>query len=205
MHIIWDWNGTLLDDTMACVDTLNIMLERRGFKTVTLEFFRENFAFPARKFYNLVGMDVPDSEWDALAKEYHDTYAGRPVRLNAETIAALERVKASGARQSILSALRQDMLEADVDRYGLRKYFTCVYGSDNLDGASKLDRAKELNALLNDEECVLIGDAIHDFEVARSIDVKCVLCSQGGHSYERLAALAPTGRTLLAALALAGC
>ena len=45
-YILWDWNGTLLDDTQAALDTLNIMLRRRGAKPIALEFFRDHFAFP---------------------------------------------------------------------------------------------------------------------------------------------------------------
>lgn len=203
MHIVWDWNGTLLDDTQACVNTLNLMLARRGLGTVTLEYFRDNFAFPARRFYELVGMNVPDSEWDALAQEYHDTYALQPVKLNDQAVAALELVRSSGCRQSILSALRQDKLDADVSRYGLNGYFERVFGSDNLDGASKLDRALELFAFLKGEEVVLIGDALHDKEVADALGVRCVLCSQGGHSHARLAAVAPAAHTLVEAVHIA--
>ena len=201
MHLFWDWNGTLLDDTLACVTSLNLMLERRSLSPVTLEYFRDHFAFPARDFYNRVGMVVSDDEWDALAKEYHDTYAEQPVRLNEEAIAALETVKRLGIKQSILSALRQDKLERDLARYQLTGYFEFIFGSDNLDGASKLDRARQLRARLGDEEeIVMIGDALHDKEVADLIGAKCILCSQGGHSHARLAAVAPTVHTLLEAV-----
>ena len=51
-YILWDWNGTLLDDTQAALDTLNIMPKRRGAKPIELEFFRDHFAFPCRPFYD---------------------------------------------------------------------------------------------------------------------------------------------------------
>lgn len=207
-YILWDWNGTLLDDTQAALDTLNIMLARRGAKPISLEFFRDHFAFPCRPFYDMIGMHVEDDEWDALAKEYHDIYAEQPKALNAETIAALERVKAAGAKQSIISALRQDLLGEVTERMGVAKYMECVYGVDNLDGASKLDRALELMghiapAVGEQSDVVLIGDALHDKEVADALKVRCVLCGQGSHAAWRLRAVAPTGDTLLEALELA--
>lgn len=207
-YILWDWNGTLLDDTQAALDTLNIMLARRGAKPIALEFFRDHFAFPCRPFYDAIGMHVEDDEWDALAKEYHDIYAEQPKALNAETIAALERVKAAGAKQSIISALRQDLLGEVTERMGVAKYMECVYGVDNLDGASKLDRALELMGHIAPEvgeqpDVVLIGDALHDKEVADALKVRCVLCGQGSHAAWRLRAVAPTGDTLLEALELA--
>ena len=27
-NVVWDWNGTLLDDVKISVDTINVMLER---------------------------------------------------------------------------------------------------------------------------------------------------------------------------------
>ena len=207
-YILWDWNGTLLDDTQAALDTLNIMLARRGVRPITLEFFRDHFAFPCRPFYDMIGMHVEDAEWDALAKEYHDLYAEQPKALNRETIAVLERVKAAGAKQSIISALRQDLLDEVTARMGVAPYMECIYGVDNLDGASKLDRALELMSRIAPEigeqpDVVLIGDALHDKEVADALKVRCVLCGQGSHASWRLRAAAPTGDTLLEAVELA--
>ena len=50
---------------------------------------------------------------------------------------------------------------------------------------------------------VMIGDALHDKEVADALGIRCVLCAQGSHSAERLRSAAPTGDTLLAAVDLA--
>ena len=202
-YILWDWNGTLLDDTQAALDTLNIMLGRRGAKPIALKFFRDHFAFPCRPFYDTIGMHVEDAEWDALAKEYHDLYAEQPKRLNPEAIAALEKARRAGAKQSIISALRQDLLDEATARYGVAPYMECVYGVDNLDGASKLDRALELLTRIDSSDPVVIGDALHDKEVADALKVRCVLCGQGSHATWRLREVAPTGETLLEAVDLA--
>ena len=84
----------------------------------------------------------------------------------------------------------------------------CVYGVDNLDGASKLDRALELMNHIAPQvgeqpDVVLIGDALHDKEVADALKVRCVLCGQGSHASWRLRKVAPTGETLLEAVKLA--
>ena len=50
---------------------------------------------------------------------------------------------------------------------------------------------------------VLIGDALHDKEVADALGVRCVLCAQGSHAAWRLRAVAPTGDTLMETLDLA--
>lgn len=207
-YILWDWNGTLLDDTDAAIGAFNTVLRRRGLPAISRAWYREHFAFPVRPVYAACGIDLAHEDWDTLAQEYHDAYAALPKRLNAETRAALAHVQAAEGGQSIISALRQDLLDAAVDKAGLREFFDFVYGVDNLDGASKLDRARALLARLPARTAtrgvVLIGDALHDREVADELGIGCVLCAQGGHSAARLRAVAPTEETLLAALARAG-
>ena len=54
-NIVWDWNGTLLDDKNTGVNTLNRMLEKRKLKTLCLENFRDVFGFPVEDFYRRWG------------------------------------------------------------------------------------------------------------------------------------------------------
>ena len=203
-YILWDWNGTLLDDTAASIGALNALLRRRGLPTVRRAWYRAHFAFPVRNFYAACGVDLAREDWNALAREYHEAYAALPKRLNVEARAALTCVRSSGGGQSIISALRQDLLDAAVDACGLGGFFDFVYGVNSLDGESKLARARallrRLPARATAGGVVLIGDALHDQEVAAALGIGCVLCAQGGHSAARLRAVAPVGATLMAAL-----
>ena len=208
--MLWDWNGTLLDDTQAALDTLNIMLRERGAPSIAMPFYRDHFAFPVRPFYEQIGMVLENEDWDALAQEYHDLYAAQPKGLNAETFAALKLVRAAGVKQSIISALRQDLLDQVTASTGVAPYMERIYGVDNLDGASKLDRARELMTAITSQssdgqplDVVMIGDALHDKEVADALGIRCVLCAQGSHAGWRLREVAPTGETLVEAVELA--
>jgi len=207
MHILWDWNGTLLDDTDAALSTLNIMIAARGGTPIGMPFYLDNFAFPVRPFYDRIGISARDEdEWNAIAREYHETYLRQPKRLNADAVPALEAAKAAGCAQSILSALRQDFLDAQTKEYGVAGYFERICGSDNMHGASKVARARELMSELRAvrrSTFVLIGDALHDKEVADALGIPCVLCAQGSHAEWRLRAVAPTAATLGDAVALA--
>lgn len=208
VYILWDWNGTLLDDTRAALATLNIMLARRGVKPIEKQFYLDNFAFPVRPFYERIGMVLENEDWDALAQEYHDLYHAQPKQLNRNALAAVRETAAAGAKQSIISALRQDLLERDTSRFGIRHYFEQVAGVDNLDGATKLERARVLLAELRKKHpfishFVMIGDALHDKEVADSLGLECVLCGEGSHAAWRLEKVARTGSDLLSAALLA--
>ena len=203
--VIWDWNGTLLDDTQAALDTLNAMLAKRGGRRIAMDFYRDHFAFPVKPFYEAIGVRLGNEDWDALAREYHDIYAEQAKGLNAETFVALEYAKGKGARQAIVSALRQDLLSAITEELGVARYMDFIYGVDNLDGRSKVERAHELVAAMGvaSQDAVLIGDSLHDKEVADAIGVRCVLCAQGSHAAWRLREVAPTGETLMEAVRMA--
>lgn len=211
MYVIWDWNGTLLDDTSAALGAQNALLKRRGLKTLTLEEYRETFSFPTLKFYEKQGIILtPD-----ISEEFHSVYYSLPSKLNSEAVAAVRYLAEKGIGQSILSALRQDHLEEDVAGFfgdcphfrgrDCPRFFDHIVGSDNLDGATKFERGKALletlkNEGLSPEDIVMIGDAIHDKEVADALGVKCLLVSVGGHSHHRLAAIAQAHSSLLSAV-----
>ncbi len=213
MYVIWDWNGTLLDDTSAALNALNVILTRRNLRPLSLAEYRETFAFPTVKFYESLGIELNDD----ISREFHEAYYSFPAKLNAEACAAVNYLAEKGIGQSILSALRQDHLEKDVRRYfgdrpqnGDCPHFDHIVGSDNLDGGTKFERGEYLLKLLtkgqtpkgglSPEDIVMIGDAIHDKEVADALGVKCLLVSVGGHSHHRLAAHAPTFPSLLSAV-----
>ena len=204
-YIIWDWNGTLLDDTAAALDTLNLMLSRRGNPPIDMSFYRDHFSFPVKPFYRSIGVCLENEDWDQLAKEYHDIYAQMPKRLNPLAIETLERAAAEASGQSILSALREDLLNEITAELGVARFMDAIAGVDNLDGASKIERGKELMSRLGgkDRSFVLIGDSLHDKEVADELGIASVLCAQGSHAFWRLSRVAPTGKDLREALDIA--
>ncbi len=187
--IVWDWNGTLLDDLDAAVSALNRMLADRGCAPTTRDYYRAHFGFPVRPFYAELGVDLERWDWDRICTDFHRFFmeAGtQRIRDGART--ALERARAAGFRQGIVSAHRQDWLRRDVAAAGIDGYFDFVAGTDNLDGASKLERARQLFAeSRSDTPRIFIGDTLHDAEVAADVGGQCVLVSCGHQTRERLA------------------
>ncbi len=69
--IIWDWNGTLLDDVDAAVGALNRMLAARGVPPTTRDYYRGHFGFPVRPFYAELGVDLEHEDWDRICVDFH--------------------------------------------------------------------------------------------------------------------------------------
>ncbi|MCQ2388995.1 MAG: HAD hydrolase-like protein [Kiritimatiellae bacterium] len=205
LTIIWDWNGTLLDDVDAVVAALNRMLVSRGAKPTDKTHYRARFGFPVRPFYAELGVDLAKWDWGDICTDFHSFVAAEPQRPRPDAVAALERARALGFRQGVLSAHHEGMLDAALVRFGLRGYFDFVCGTDNLSGESKLDRGRALMARLRAEtprtSFACVGDTQHDAEVARDLGVECLLVSGGHQTDERLAATGfPVVPSLLAAV-----
>lgn len=203
--IIWDWNGTLLDDVTSAVSALNKMLALRGIPPTTLEFYRENFGFPVRPFYAKVGVDLEHEDWDRICVDFHRFVNDEPKILRADAKDALSLARGMGMRQTILSALREDMLLHDVKEAGVADMLDAIYGVDNLDGATKLSRGYDLLRLiesrLGEVNLFFVGDTLHDAEVAKGLGARCILVEGGHQSPQRLAAAGvPVTATLVDAV-----
>jgi phosphoglycolate phosphatase len=189
-HIIWDWNGTLLDDTQAGVNAINAMLAARGLPQIDVPYYREVFGFPVINFYRTIGFPVERENWDAVAREFHDRFlADTSIRLHAHARKALAGFRQAGVKQSILSASEQNILDDMLSLYGIADYFDCAWGVDNLYGQSKLQLGRTLidKLALDPAALLLVGDSLHDHEVARDLGVRCLLIAQGHQSRARLA------------------
>jgi phosphoglycolate phosphatase len=189
-HIVWDWNGTLLDDSSLCVGILNEMLARRAMPQVTIEEYRRHFDFPVIDYYRKLGFDFEKEPYDAIAKEFIDAYDLRrfscSLQENAEAV--VRKVASRGMKQSILSAYQQPRLEEVVEHFGMRKYFTVLSGLSDDYAHSKVESGKRLPQRLGcpASELLLIGDTTHDHEVATAMGADCILIVSGHQDRQRL-------------------
>ncbi len=193
MLVVWDWNGTLLDDMDVCLGVINGMLRRRGLPPIPdLDRYREIFTFPVRTYYALAGFDLEREPFTDLAEEYMTGYraASRSCGLVAgarETLAALDRM---GVRQVLASASRQDDLERQVAEQGVQGAFSAVLGMADQFGGGKAGLAAGYlrREGADPADVLFVGDTVHDLEVARQVGCRCVLIAGGHQSRSRLEA-----------------
>jgi len=200
-HIIWDWNGTLLDDRQACVDAINTLLSRRHLPTVTVQQYLDVFDFPVRNYYLKLGFDFSRDNWDDVAVEYHAAYAttslASPLRQGVKT--ALDTLKANAISVSVLSACERGLLKRMMKERGIIHYFEHIYGLDDLYAASKVDLGHSLlkKTGLPRTNTLMVGDTTHDHEVSQAMGIPCLLMTGGHQAEAKLAALhGPMATTL---------
>jgi phosphoglycolate phosphatase len=189
-HIIWDWNGTLVDDAWLCLEIINNLLHKRNIPKLNLREYQEVFDFPVKDFYAKIGFDFSKEPFHVPASEYIDAYNKERSRcgLHRGALEALSFFRDSGISQSILSASKQSSLEEAIEYYTIKSYFTNVCGLDDYYANGKIEIAKNLLAHIGENEStiVIIGDTTHDYEVARSLGIDCILFNGGHHSRKKL-------------------
>lgn len=183
--LVWDWNGTLLNDMELTYEIENTMLRERGMTQIpSRDFYLSNFGFPIIDYYVKLGYDFSKYPYDELAEEFHRLYSNsyRRCTLREHTIETLAVIKSMKIPQTILSASNQKRLIEQTDYYAVSTYFEELLGLSDDYAHSKIQRAKSFISLrqIKSKDVLFIGDTDHDYEVAREIGGDCVLLT-GGH------------------------
>lgn len=190
--IIWDWNGTLLDDLQLSLDSVNVLLKERDLPTLTVERYREIFNFPVIKYYETAGFDFSKEPFEIPARKYMNLYhAGEhTAQLFPDVIKTLSYLKDKGYQQFVLSAMEDGNLKKMIANAGITDYFNGIFGIKDDFAREKISMGKHVvkDLKLNPKECVMIGDTLHDAEVAAACGFECILYTQGHVSRERLEA-----------------
>lgn len=188
--IIWDYNGTLLNDIDLCIDVMNGMLRKNGMPLISQQEYQTKFTFPVKDYYSAIGWDFDKISFEDVGHEFIDGYRERlpEAGLFSDVKTTLERIEKKGLSQHILSAMEAGFLLESVKQLGIQEHFISINGINNHLAKGKADIAQQLidNGVLDPKRSLMIGDTLHDAEIAKAFDMKCILVASGHHSYERL-------------------
>jgi len=188
--IIWDWNGTLLNDVHIAIESINQLLRDRKLIPLNLERYLDVFMFPVQDYYEQIGFDLKNEPFEISASQFIAIYnkAVDDCGLHEDVIPLLSQLQQRGYRQFILSAMEQQTLEKTVNDNGISSFFEDLCGLSDHYAKSKVENGKSLilERGLDPERTLLIGDTTHDYDVALAIGCSCVLIAQGHQSKERL-------------------
>ena len=189
-HIIWDWNGTLLDDVDLCVFTMTEILNKYGLPAIDREAYRQSFSFPVIDYYRGLGFDFKRHSFQKVADEWMAVYQANLAKAQLHNGAdeLLDSLKKRKKNQSILSAAKQSHLEEQVERFGIGKHFDHIFGISDHYAKGKVERGRELIEILDapPAHMILIGDTDHDKEVADALGTDLLLLGDGHQHHERL-------------------
>ena len=188
--IIWDWNGTIYNDTLFCVGVMNNLLSKRNLPLLTVKKYRELFNFPVKNYYQKLGFDFRNESFEKIGSEFINEYNNKhfECKLHMDIEKLIKKLNKNDYKQYVLSAREETKLIEDLKHYGIDTLFQDISGLNNHYANGKIKIGKKLMARngINPENCILIGDTLHDAEVAAKLKVDCLLTANGHHSYKKL-------------------
>lgn len=189
--IIWDFNGTLIDDVNAALESVNDMLTRRNLPLINMEQYASYVDTPIIKFYEHIFDDLYSMDFGEIAIEFNEGYEKhlpeRAVMANAEDV--LEYFNQKGKLQTVISATHIDKVTNRLTEFGLTGYFDKILAHNNLIAEDKTHLAVKYFAEkgIKPSEAVVIGDCVADFKMAEAIGCDCILTTQGHQSRKEFA------------------
>ena len=189
--VIWDWNGTLIDDNGLCFSIANRMLAERKLPPVpSREYYRKIFRFPVKAYYYDMGYTFETETYEEVADEFVAIYTEEYKYCSLQPCAReiVRAIREMGIPEILLSATGQKNLEIQTSNFGMKEEFEEVLGQVNDLASSKAERARELFGRkgIRAEEVLFVGDTDHDAGIAKELGCRCVLLTRGHQLKEHL-------------------
>ena len=73
-NIIWDWNGTLLNDIAICIEAMNLLLIERNLPLLSIKKYKSIFTFPVKTYYEKLGFDFTIENFEVPANQFIKNY-----------------------------------------------------------------------------------------------------------------------------------
>ena len=194
--VVFDWDGTLLDSIGAIVECTYAMLDELGLPRIDEE---RVLGLIGSSLSNSVDALAPDAGEEIRTKvietyrrlwfaEYHH----RPVLIDGVE-GVLERLVAREMFLAVATAKSRRGLAADLERTGLEAAF---HASRTADESSPKPSPEMLLELLDElgvraGEALMVGDSVHDVEMAHNAGVPVVAVASGAQSERALRRVGP--------------
>lgn len=188
-YIFWDFNGTILNDAPLTYKILCEMLEEVDGKPVTFDEYLMIFGFPVKDYYAKV-YDLNKISFNVLAKRFIELYQPRSLSapLHENIIEVVKHFKALGYKNIVLSASEINNLKAQLKHFNIDHLFDDILGTSDIHATGKVDVAKAYMTShhIHGDQSVMIGDTLHDAEIAKILGVRPILFTKGHQHPSRL-------------------
>lgn len=161
-----------------------MLLREHGLPLLKKKRYQEVFDFPVKDYYARIGFDFSKYPFEIPAKQFMANYKALSVQahLNEEAVSTLNCIRNMGCQQLMLSAMEDTLLKKMIADYGIDPYLDNVFGIADDFANTKVYLGKRMVLQLNIDPryTLMVGDTLHDAEVATACGFDCVLFS-GGH------------------------
>lgn len=191
-NVLWDWNGTIINDTQLCLDIVNTTLQNHTGRVLKIDEYKNAFGLPISEYYLKIGVDFKKESYADLTKSFIAQYESRvkELRIHDGIRDVFDLFHQNGIKQHILTAAHIDVVHPKLKHFGISGYFDQIVGLDNHAAVSKVEQGINLMSKMkfDKETTVLLGDTDHDYDVARAMGIHSIMVANGHQSRARLTA-----------------
>ena len=183
--IIFDMDGTILDTLEDLADSLNVTLEKNGYKKRTLAEVRSFVGNGLRKLMERgVGQAISEEELDRLCaqhKEYYSLHCMDKTKPYEGITELLKKLRKAGCKTAVVSNKADYAVQKLVEQYFNGLFDIAVGEKPSVRRKPAPDSVNEVLRQLQipKENAVYIGDSDVDVETARNVNMDCIAVDWG--------------------------
>jgi phosphoglycolate phosphatase len=199
--VIFDWNGTLIDDARLACDATNAATSVLGVSPATFQTYQEHYSMPLQDMYLKLGCskEAIEASLDKVFEAFGNYYSEHAlkVKLRQGAQETLSDIKACGYRSAVLSNHTVKIISEFFDRFYLHTHLDAILAndcnelSDIMYNANKGQRLKKYVEKHDIRKALVVGDSPEEIEIAHYYGFLGVGISGGFCSEDRIKAAKP--------------
>ena len=193
--LVFDWDGTLIDSAPAIVACIQAACRDLGLTVPDEARASHVIGLGLKDALSYAIPGLPADDYGRVVEAYRRHFLARDpgIPLFPGAQAMLAGLKARGHILAIATGKSRAGLERALDNTGLRPLFAASRCADECASKPAPDMLSELMEELgaNAVDTLVIGDTVHDLQMAAHAGVQAVAVSHGAHPRGDLVALAP--------------
>lgn len=189
--LIFDWDGTLMDSIGWIVHCMQTAAERAGCPVPTAEAAKDVIGLSIIRAMDTLFPDASPGQREHLVRCYSQEYVSRHMGADAlfdGVYDMLEELRGAGYRLAVATGKTRAGLQRALQATGTEDLFCITRAADET--ASKPDPRMLLEIMAHTgaapERTLMIGDSIHDLQMAQNARISAIGVSCGAHSEQTL-------------------
>jgi phosphoglycolate phosphatase len=194
--IIFDWDGTLIDSVHWIAECLQQSARDCGLPVPEARLARSVIGLSLERAMGTLFPEAAPADLQALMDAYHRYYDGR-ILGQADMFAGvpdlLDALRREGYKLAVATGKTRNGLEQALAATGCADWFHATRAANET--ASKPDPLMLLQLMgelgVLPERTLMVGDSVHDLQMARNADIGAIGVACGANDWEELLALRP--------------
>lgn len=183
--VLFDLDGTLVDTAPDLIACLNRALKSHGFKEVLTDAVKPFISYGAAAMIEKSVTNIDSATQDKILETMLDLYQeniAKHSQFFPGIVDTLQTIESLGLKWGIVTNKKERFTLPLIDAFKLKNRAACVISGDTTANSKPhpepmLTACEQAN--VKPEECVYIGDALHDIEAGKNTKMKTLAAVYG--------------------------